>query len=241
MDAKLELLLWLILSLLLSIVAVNAAYRLEGGRLLQLTEESAMGVLAREFGYFFVMVGIPFVALITGASGLDLMALGADLAKPGHIAGFTFADWVRGAGVAAVVIICILVILWLGSRAAPHGQRWNIGLLGVRDALYDEVHWTFLRAAPFLLFGDPYWGVLIGALLVLLEWVTHPDAGEWLKSIEGRQYLTVRLACLFASGFLYLATRNLWLMIVANLVIQLAGSRVLGMSRGERQNAEIRD
>ena len=241
MDAKLELLIWLLLSLLLSIVAVNAVYRLNGGFWLQLTEESATGALAHEAGYFVVMVGIPFVALISGAAGLDLMALGADLANPGHIAGYTFADWVRGAGVAAVVIICTLAVLWLGNRTAPHGEAWSIGPLAVRDALYNEVHWTFYRATPFLLLGDAYWGVMVGAMLVLLEWVTHPDASEWLKSIAGRQYIALRLACLFSSGFLYLAIHNLWLMIVVNLVLQLAGSRILGMSRVEAQRVEIRD
>ena len=241
MNAQIELLAWLLISLLLGIVAVNVIYRREGGRWLLMAEESTLWALAREAGYFMLMVGIPFIALITGAVGVDLMALGGDLATPGRIFGFTFADWVRGTGVAAAAVLSVLAVLWFGARTAPQAEHWHIGPLALRDAFYNEVHWTFYRAAPALFLGDPYWGVLIGGLLVMIEWAAHPDASEGLKSIEGRQYMILRLACLFCSGFLYLATHNLWLMIVANLVIQLAGSRVLGAQRVEGQAEEIGD
>jgi hypothetical protein len=173
------------------------------------------------------MVGIPFFALITGAVGMNGMALGADLTDPSALAGFTFANWVRGVGTVFVVIAVVLLTLWLGARSAPRGQAWELGGLAVRDALYNEVHWTFYRAAPALLLADPYWGVVIGAVLVLVEWFAFPIPEIPPNTVEGRQYLTLRLACLFVSCFLYLATRNLWLLIVADLVIQLAGSRLL--------------
>ena len=227
MIAKIELLVLILLTLLLNTVALNAIYRARGGEWLRLLDESRWGTLLRELGAFLVMVGIPFFALITGAVGMNVMALGADLTDPNALAGFTFVNWVRGVGTVFAVIAVVLVTLWLGARSAPRGQSWGLGWLGVRDALYNEVHWTFYRAAPALFLADPYWGVVIGVALVLAEWFISPAAEMSPNTAEGRQYLTLRLACLFASSFLYLATYNLWLMIVADLVIQVLGSRLL--------------
>jgi hypothetical protein len=241
MEAKTELLLWTLMVLIFSTLILNAIYRLENGRLLKLAESSAFGALAREAGVFVLMVGIPFVALITGAAGLDLMAMGADVSVAGadRIAGFTFLDWVRGIGISIAVVVSILLVLWLGNRNAPHGQPWGVGWLGLREAIYNEVHWTFYRATPTLWLNDPYWGVIVGAALVLLEWASHPDAREWLQSIEGRQFVTLRLACLLSSSFLYLAAHNLWLMIVVNLIIQWAGSRLLSRMHPTREHIDL--
>jgi hypothetical protein len=231
MEARIALAVWTAINLLLGIVVVNAVYRVLQGRLIESAEGSAPGVLLRELGLFIFMVGIPFVALISGASGLDLMALSADINEPANIAGFTFTNWLRGIGISAAVIVSVLAVLWIGNRRAPRGEEWQIGWIGLRDAAYNEVHWTFYRAAPALWLGDTYWGVIIGTLLVVLEWVTHPQYPSVLRDIAGRQWLAVRLACLMCSGFLYLATQNLWLMIATNLVIQLAGSRILSGRR----------
>ncbi|MGQ9814454.1 MAG: hypothetical protein ACUVR3_04795, partial [Candidatus Roseilinea sp.] len=107
-----------------------------------------------------------------------------------------------------------------------------------RDAFYHEVHGTVDRAAPALWLGAFYWGVVIGMIPVIIEWITHPDTSFWLATVEGRQVLAVRLACALTSGFLYLATHNLWLMIVANFVIQVAGSRLVSYrAAGPQQQA----
>lgn len=238
MEARVELLIWTALSLLLGVVAVNAAHRAQGGRLIQLAEETTAGALLREVGLFAFMVGLPFGALISGASGVDLMAMGKDLTASDSILGFPFVDWVRGVGQTSLVVLCVLVVLWLAGRAAPGSQPWGVGVMGVRDAFYHEVHWTFYRAAPALWLGDFYWGVVIGMIPVIVEWITHPDTSFWLATVEGRQVLAVRLACALTSGFLYLATHNLWLMIVANFVIQVAGSRLISYrAAGPQQQA----
>lgn len=227
MEAKTELLIWTAINLLLCIVVVNAVYRVRQGRLVESMDGSAPGALLREASLFIMMVGIPFLSLISGAAGLDLLALGADLGAPNQIAGFTFQNWIRGVGVTAAVITSVLVILWIGNRSAPRGEYWRIGWIGLRDAFYNEIHWTFYRAAPMLWLGDAYWGVIIGTVLALLEWFTHPHSATLLHDIASRQWLTVRLACLICSGFLFLATGNLWLMMAADLTIQLAASRLL--------------
>jgi len=227
MEAKTELIIWSAINLLLCIVVVNAVYRVRQGQLIDYVDSSTPGILLREVGLFIVMIGIPFITLISGAAGLDLLALGADLSAPNPIAGFAFANWARGIGVTAIVIACALLVLWVGNRSAPRGETWRIGWIGLRDAFYNEVHWTFYRAAPALWLGDAYWGVIVGTLLVLIEWFTHPTASAWTVDVAGRQWLAVRLASLICSAFLYLATQNLWLMMAANLIIQLAGSRLL--------------
>lgn len=227
MEARVELLIWTALSLLLGVVAVNAAHRAQGGRLIQFAEETTAGALLREVGLFAFMVGLPFGALISGASGIDLMALGRDLTAPDNILGFPFVDWARGIGQTSLVVASALAVLWLAGRVAPGSRPWGIGVRAVRDAFYNETHWTFYRAAPALWLGDFYWGVVIGMIPVLLEWITHPDTSFWLATVEGRQVLAVRLACLFSSGFLYLAAHNLWLMIAASFVIQVIGSRLI--------------
>jgi hypothetical protein len=224
---KIELLVYTLITLLLNTVLLNAIYRRRDGEWLRLLDESRWGWLMREMGAFLVMVGIPFFALITGAVGVNGMALGADLTDPSALAGFTFANWVRWVDSVFVLVALVLVILWLGARSAPRGQAWALGWQAVRDALYNEVHWTFYRAAPALFLSDPYWGVVIGALLVFVEWYAFPISEIPPHTVEGRQYLTLLLACLFVSCFLYLATHNLWLMIIADLVIQLIGSRLL--------------
>lgn len=227
MEARVELLIWTALSLLLGVVAVNAAHRAQGGGLIQFAEETTAGALLREIGLFAFMVGLPFGALISGASGVDLMAMGKDLTAPDSILGFPFVDWARGVGQTSLVVACVLVVLWLAGHVAPGNRPWGVGVLGVRDAFYQEVHWTFYRAAPALWLGDYYWGAVIGMILVIVEWITHPDTSFWLATVEGRQVLAVRLACALSSAFLYLATHNLWLMIAANLVIQIIGSRLI--------------
>ena len=231
MVAKIELLVLTVITLLLNTVALNALYRAWGGEWMRQFDETRWGPVLREVGAFGVMVGIPFLALIIGAAGRNVMALGADLTDPNALAGFTFPNWVRGVGTVCAVVAVVLLTLWLGARAAPRGQPWSMGWMGVRDAIYNEVHWTFYRAAPALLLADPYWGVVIGVGLVLGEWFISSATEMSPTTAEGRQYLTLRLACLFASSFLYLATYNLWLMIVADALILLIGSRLLSDPR----------
>ena len=228
MPSKALLLILLIITVLLCTVAVRVAYRGQVGEWLHKLDQTRWSPMAREAGAVCVMIGMPFLALITGAAGLNLLALGADLADPAAIAGFVFANWVRGVGVTITAVAAVLLVLWLGARAAEHGRPWRLGWMAMRDAIYSEVHWAFYRAAPVLWLADPYWGTVLGTSLVLVEWMVQPDFGLALHTTEGRQYFTLRLACLLCSSFLYLAVQNLWLMIVADLVLLLVGSRLLG-------------
>ncbi len=230
MDAKTLLIVLFIITFLLSTAGTDYVHRRQHGEWLRVFEASYWGISTRELGVFLVMVGIPFFALITGAARVDTFALGKDLTDPTAIAGFTFINWASGVGVSFVAVAFIQIVLWLSARTAPRGKSWGLGCLATRDAFYNEVHWVFYRATPALLLADPYWGAMIGTGLVLLEWVFQTDFSLLMETTEGREYLTLRLATLICSTFLYVTVQNLWLMIIADLFIQSAGSRIFSAS-----------
>lgn len=217
MEPRLELLLWVALSLGCGLLVVPGVLR------------SALGanLTLKEVLRFAWMVGIPSVALLRGAAGPDVMGLGRDISQSDHVLGFTRAAWLDGAGASAAVCAIVLVVLWLGGKSAGQSGWPGIGPRALRDALYNEAHWMFYRAAPALWLGDALAGAGIGFALMALEWLAHPGFARMQKTLAGRQRLAVMFACAAASAFLYLSIANLWLMMAANLVIQLAGSRVL--------------
>lgn len=219
MDPKVELLAW---------TAVSLASGTLGATWLERTALAGNG-LVRELLRFARMICIPFAALVRGASGRDVMALGVDAPLVDQFLGFDADRWITGAGAAAAVTGVVLIVLWLAGRSLRDvPSAWpGIGPAAFRDAPYHEVHWAFYRAAPSLWLSDPVVGVLAGIGLVALEWSAHARMGELLRTLDGRRRIAVRIACVLSSGILYLATRNLWLMMAANLAIQLAGSRLV--------------
>lgn len=215
------------LSLCIGVFGPYIYSRMQSGSFIHRMSESTYAPVVRDIALFVFMVGIPFVALLTGIARVDLMALGVDLANPDQVAGFTFVNWMRAFGIGAFVAACALFVLWLGARSAPAVFAPASVLIEIRDAIYDEVHWTFYRVAPALLLNDVYAGVIIGAVLILVEWLARPGK-HFADSFTGnRQALVLRLACLLASAFLYLATQNLYVMIVVHCVVMLVGSQNL--------------
>lgn len=227
MDGILSLMGLTLASLLLSTVGLYSISRMQSGPILRLLQEPSVGPIVNEVALFIFMVGIPFAGLITGAVRVDLMALGADLSNPNHLAGFTFANWVREIGVGIAVCMTVLLVIGLSARSFGACPLKCANLITLRDALYDEMHWSFYRAAPALLFNDVYSGVIIGVILVFLELAISPGR-KFANAHDGnRHQLTLRLACLLTSGFLYLATQNLYVMIAVHLAVGLVGCRLL--------------
>lgn len=219
MDSNVELLAWTALSLVTGTVGVIWLER----------SPISDSAVARELLRFARMICIPFVALVRGASGRDVMALGVDIAEGDLVLGFSAGSWITGIGAGIATVCGVLLVMWLSGRSLRDVPTdWlGAGPAALRDAPYQEVHWTFYRAAPALWLGDPMLAVLAGCVLVMIEWLAHPRMGALLGSLDGRQRIALRVVCLLSSGVLYLATRNLWLMITANLAIQLAGGRLL--------------
>lgn len=217
MEPRIELLIWTALSLVCGMGIAPALLRSSAGR----------NPALRELLRFAWMVSLPFIALIRGASAPDVMGFGRNITQGNYVLGFTASSWLDGAASALVVCVVVLVSLWLTGKSVDVSDWRGIGPRAFRDAVYNEIHWAFYRIAPILWLNDALIGVGVGFALMTLEWLAHPGFARMQKTLAGRQRLTVMFACAIASAFLYLATRNLWLMILANLLIQLVGSHLL--------------
>lgn len=191
-----------------------------GGQL----DTSPYGGVLGEVALFIFSIGLPFLALIAGSLSLDLLGLGTDWFVDGHALGFGLEDWLRGLGVTASAVAFVLIVLWFAVRFGAV-TRW-IGqrgmLLTLRNAAYNEVHWAFYRSPFVLLLGDAYWGTLAGLVMIVVELLA------WRAMLRRASRDVLLLAmCLLTSSLLYLATRNLWLMIAAHVMIRMVGERLL--------------
>ncbi|MFC1465385.1 MAG: hypothetical protein ACFLMY_11110 [Candidatus Brachytrichaceae bacterium NZ_4S206] len=231
MSPELQLLLWVAGSFAAGLVIVAYVHRAGGGWRHRALAESELGGLIAEVAFFMYHIGLPFLALIAGALSVDLLGLGA-IAVDGAttLAGFTPRDWMRSSIAASLAIGFVLVVLWLARRTAdlpfkPSADRPSL-LLILRDAAYAEVHWAFYRAPFVLLLQDTYWGTAAGFGLIAIEWVLM----RWLRRAPlhaDRPHTLTMACCALTSGLLYLAARNLWLMIAAHAAIRWAGGRLL--------------
>lgn len=218
-------------SLLLGTAIVNVAHRSGAGRLAQLARASAGGLLY-EFSLFTFCVGLPFVALILGLLGVDALALGR--LRADAWLGFAPGAWVSGTLAAGGATASALGLVY---AARPEGRLLfpNSLLLSIRDTLYDEARWALLRTPGWVWLASPYWAAAAGMGLMLLEWVLHPEFSQQLRNTDGRTRLFLRFTCACVSALLFIATQNLWLMILADLAVRAVGSQLL--HRHERHNS----
>ena len=214
MNANLQLLVWVLGSLLIGRLALTHA------------TQSSTSHLLGEVAAFIFHIGIPFIALIVGVLGLDHMALGQ--AQTNAIFGFTTSQWLRSLGITLGTTAFVLVVLWLMARSLPSPISKGLGPGGIlRTALYAEVHWAFYRSLGAQTFNDPYWGAVLGFGLIGLEWVLHPNFRAQTQSTQGRTQLALQGVCLITSSALYLGAQNLWLMIAAHIILIWQGQRIL--------------
>ena len=210
-------------SVLLGVAVVNVSHRSGSGRIAQLARARAGGLVG-ELALFSFSVGLPFVALILGLVGVDLLALGR--MRPDTWMGFAPSAWVTGTLAAAGATASALFMI----NFARHEGRLHLPnsiLLSMRDALYDEARWALLRAPGMLWLPDLYWAAAAGLLLALAEWALHPELLPQLRDIDGRTRLFLRFTCACVSALLFIATQNLWLMIAAGFIVRAAGAHLL--------------
>jgi hypothetical protein len=198
--------------LLVGPAQLNRLRAIPGGRLLEQLLRLA---------YF---VGVPYAALLTGSiASIDMGLTGAG----GSILGWSPAEWLRGLSTALTLGAIVLLPIGLASRQIARAGQ----LLGtddrsagavIVDAIYAEIHWAFYRAAPLILLADVYAAVIFGALLVGVEWIVVLIRNGLSPAPEERQKWLRRGALLALSATLFALTQNVWLAILAHMVLELA-------------------
>jgi hypothetical protein len=224
MSAEIQLLLWVLAAFAISCMGLVAAERASHGS--GSLWDTAIGSITAEVLLFAFHIGLPFIAVIAGALSLDLLGLGASWTDGQHIAGFTVDEWARGAVIAAGVAAFVLMALRFSSRTAVNAALQHEGAYNsIRNAFYEQVHWAFYRAPFILLLNDVALGVAAGTGFIALEWLAHASIQRGQARSPARWWLTV--CCALAGGALFLLTQNLWLMIVADLVIRISSERMM--------------
>ena len=216
MDSRIQLLLWVALSIVVGLIAC-IAYRARGERY---WHEDATGTLVGEVALFVYHVGLPFVALIVGSISLDLLGLGTSWFRNDYLAGFTLNEWLTAVATATGAVMLVIVVLALNRRALTTVESPNreSGFALMRNAVYDEVHWALYRAPFILIFNDAFFGAVTGIIVMLGEWMLRRSITH--GTLE-RSRLLVLILCAIASAFLFVSTRNVWVMIAADLAVRV--------------------
>lgn len=210
---------WLIASLGIAILAAAIQWllseRIREGRM---KPPSALAIWLLHALRLLYAVGIPAAALlwrgVLTPTGLGL--------KP--FAG-NWSEWASGIGWTFAVVCTAWAIiklgLWNSHRLSPHQRhaatRHSSGV-ALREAVYHQTHWAFYRE-PFVLLWGVELGTWLGLLLVAFEAALNPN--RWLdlqEASQGRDLL-VRIGLAIASAILFIATQNLWLMILGDAAL----------------------
>lgn len=149
------------------------------------------------FGRWFRSLGIPYLALITGA-----VAPG-DVGLSGH----SGAEWLRG----VVGCAAVLGVAWAAARRRRVALPYPMPV----SAALDEPRWALYRGTGGLL-ADPRWvGPLIGLGLGVMEWTLWQR--PWVQGARPQAEAWARLARVCGSSALFLLTRNLWLIVLTQV------------------------
>jgi len=89
----------------------------------------------------------------------------------------------------------------------------------VRESLYAEIHWAFYRAVPLTLITDPYWATLVGAAIVVAEWVLDPAWRAGLANGSRWEALLAQGAWLALSSAIFILARNIWPIILLHTAL----------------------
>jgi hypothetical protein len=225
-----ELALWVAVSITLYVVSAQLAWRTRDltdtflGENIRWLDSWRFRHLAWQLIRFLYYVVIPY-GLLVSSRLLSSRALGLVGGQPHGLMGWSVGEWLRGVGwsLACGLAGVILVggtwwalarrlddgsVFYLHHRPPPFDLLW--------DAVFLQVHWAFYRAAAgaWLLDADPFWGVLLGLVLLGLEAFGDPSLHfdrQWPSLASG----WVRLgAVAWLTALSFFLTRNLWLAFV---------------------------
>jgi hypothetical protein len=243
MDVPLELALWTVGSIVLSVLGKQLAWiavHQPQSRLGRFRTGWAGNSFGRAFVFlvrFAYFIGLPYAVLLRHALSLVVIGLlGAQTAElPWWTLGWPLTDWAAAlgwmtglGGIAAVT----LVMGWWNARRAlgtdfPPGGTWAAPsfLIVARESLYAEIHWAFYRAAPLVFIADPYWAALAAAGLVTSEYVLDPSWWDSLADGPQREALLMQMGWLALSTAVFVMTHNVWPMMLLHIVLAWAVGR----------------
>jgi hypothetical protein len=211
--------LWTLASMTVAVLAIL----LVGAAQLDRWRATTGGHLLEQFLRLIYFIGVPYAALLTGSlASIDMGLTGAG----GSILGWSPAEWLRGLSTALMLGAIVLLPIGLASRqiaraGQPLGTDDRSAGAVIVDAIYAEIHWAFYRAAPLILLGDVYAAAIFGALLVGVEWIVVLIRNGLNPAPEERQMWLRRGVLLALSATLFALTQNVWLAMLAHMVLEL--------------------
>jgi hypothetical protein len=223
-DAKLLPIIWTLASLVIAVLVTLIFDSTRADRF----RSTLAGRIVEQLARLIYFIGLPYAALLTQSiSTVNLGLTGAGGSSDASILGWTSADWLRGLNVWLTVGLIALIPIGLAARqmaraGSPLGVDARSTAAIIIDSVYAEVHWTFYRAAALILSGNAYWAALIGLVLIGLEWIVSIVRNGLGSQPEDRQSWIGQMLLLALSAAMFILTRNVWLIIVLHVVIELA-------------------
>ncbi|RME47562.1 MAG: hypothetical protein D6791_05585 [Chloroflexi bacterium] len=221
-----ERLIWLAGSIALYVVATNLVWALQPA-LGRVRWSSAASIPVGIIRFVFY-VGIPYAALLGGVVNLKSLGL---VEVPSH------ASLNQGVLLSISAVFLMGLIGWyyrravmaLGKGVVPPllsvqqllGQPWGWVLVLIR-VIYQQVHWAFYRALPFLILGDLYIGSFLGLALALLEAYASPQIRLEATEPGGIEWLVLSAGFAVMSAVLFVVTETSWLGAGAHLTAAVA-------------------
>jgi hypothetical protein len=215
------------LSLVLAVGWEGVRQKRAGDPFWQQVSEQWHGRLAQ----FFYFVGIPYLTVIFGVVTPRLLGLkGAEhfalinwqsdtlAAQIQQAFTLLLLEWLLDSSsmiLGGLLALLLLAAVWLGlarsgATIPPLGQS-------VLGTAYASLHWTFYRAIFWMVTGDLYLGVVLGAALVLLEWGLI-DHLKKRQPLQNPRLLTQTLLLILTATIFYY-TPNWWLLFLVHLAM----------------------
>ena len=188
-----------------------------------------------EGAQFIYFVGVPYLALLTGAFAPSDVGLQGS-PTPDLLVGWTAQQWVRGFGQAvALGLLTLAFVLVLAGQIRRAGGHAPAAMgaddapptsgrvaRAIRDGIYAEAHWSFYRALPIVLGGDAGRAALLGITLAAAEALL---TGRRAASSVSRITLSGALLGMSSATFFALTGGNFWIAAVLQAATRISLAR----------------
>ena len=231
------------------------AARLAASRSGAALRASPPGPWLLEGAQFVYFLGVPYLALLTGAFAPSDVGLQGSPA-PDLLLGWTAEEWMRALGQAIALglltLLTVRLLTWQIRRAGgcapealeidpaarPAGRGASTGASSdasvahsIRDGIYAEVHWSFYRALPMVLWGDAGRAALLGIALAaaeaLLAGRRAPFDSVALRSgCVSRISVSSALLGMGSATFFALTGGNFWIASVLQVTMRVSLARI---------------